>query len=173
MSCLAGGPVQIAYGVDDVRKAAHQWAQLGAGPFFVRDHIEVSAARIFGAAGEFDHSSAYGQWGPLMVELISVHNQASLHNSGIHHVAYFVDSFKSATEELRGSGWEEALYGRAGSVDFAFHDARADLGHFVEIYEGGAPLRKFYEMVRQSSVNWDGDNPVRPITGRGSQTRQG
>jgi hypothetical protein len=37
--------VKMAYAVEDVRSAAAGWsARLGAGPFFVKDHISMSDA---------------------------------------------------------------------------------------------------------------------------------
>lgn len=154
---LAGGPVQVAYAVDDVRAAAASWAaEQGAGPFFVREHIPV-------ADPTFDHSSAYGWWGRVMVELVCVHEPAELAGQGLHHVAYFVDSFAEATAELTGRGWPAVLSTTAGTTNFAFHDARAELGHLVEIYEGDDRLRGFYAMVEAAADGWDGTDPVRVI----------
>ena len=66
-----GTPVQIAYGVREVRAAAaRRAATTGAGPFVVASHIQLAAARVGGVPGAFDHSSAYGQWGRIMVELV-------------------------------------------------------------------------------------------------------
>ncbi len=47
--------------------------QFGAGPFFVRQHIALLDVVIRGRPGTFDHSSAYGQWGHVMVELVEDH----------------------------------------------------------------------------------------------------
>ncbi|MGI9596101.1 MAG: VOC family protein [Acidimicrobiales bacterium] len=161
-AALAGGPVQIAYGVADVRRAADRWVErLGAGPFFVRDHIPVSDAVIGGSPAPFDHSSAYGQWGAVMVELVAIHDPPALATDGLHHVAYFVDSFDQAASELGERGWPQVLSARAGPTRFAFHDARPDLGHLIEIYEPSATLRGFYDMVADASDGWRGDEPVR------------
>jgi hypothetical protein len=46
---------------------------------------------------------------------------------------------------------------------FAFHDARSELGHHIEIYEPTVHLRSFYAMVREASIGWDGDAPVRDL----------
>lgn len=173
---LAGGPVQLAYGVDDVRSAARRWAvEFGAGPFFLRHNIEVSDVSIAGSvaglvepaaggsSGGFDHSSAYGQWGSLMVELIAVHDPPSLASSGLHHLAYFVESFESAARQLEERGWPQVMVATAGQTRFAFHDARSELGHLIEIYEGSVPLRKFYAMVADAAKGWDGADPVRTL----------
>ena len=153
LACLAGGPVQVAYGVDDLDAAVAEWEAGGAGPFVVRRHIDVDAAVVFGEPGEFDHSSAYGWRGSLMVELVQVHAPSLLGGTGLHHLAFFVDSFARASAELEGHGMPAALCARAGSTDFAFHDARPQLGHFIEIYEGSDGLRSFYESRRQAHLD--------------------
>ena len=134
---------------------------MGAGPFFVRDHIAATASRVAGVAAPFDHSSAYGQWGDVMVELIAVHQPATLARDGLHHVAFFVESFDAAAAELEAAGWSLAMCAEAGTTTFAFYEG--DLGHFVEIYERSDGLRDFYTMVRDEAMNWSGDDPVRTL----------
>ena len=163
---LLRGPVQIAYAVDDVVAAAQRWVQRGAGPFFVRHHIEVGASRIHGNHRPFDHSSAYGQWGDIMVELLCEHHTLSERvgpATGVHHMAFFVDDVPATQAALVEHGWAEALYAEAGATAFAMHDATAELGHLVEIYADSEGLRAFYEMVRQASLDWDGTDPVRVL----------
>lgn len=159
-------PVQIAYAVSDVRAAAARWIERGAGPFFVRDHIQVSNARVFGQDQEFDHSSAYGQWGELMVELICQHDGGAdplVGKGGLHHVAFFADDFATQAQALVGAGFAEALYAEAGGMPFAFFDARAEYGHFIEIYEQVPRLAEFYAMVKDAAQDWDGTAPVRTL----------
>lgn len=162
-----GGPVQIAYAVTDVRAAAAAWAARGIGPFFVREHIEVHHVRIDGDPGTFDHSSAYGQWGEVMVELIHQHDggpEPVVGSSGIHHVAHLVERFDAAASELSASGHREVLYAETSTgMPFAFHDGRAERGHLIEIYERTPPLARFYDMVRGAAAGWDGTNPIRVL----------
>lgn len=164
---MLGGPVQIAYAVDDVDASAGAWAQLGVGPFFVRRHIEVRRVRVDGRPGTFDHSSAYGQWGSVMVELIQQHPgdaEPIVGRSGIHHVAHIVERFDVAADALRAAGRSEVLYAETHTgMPFAFHDARADRGHLIEIYEGTSGLLGFYAMVREASIGWTGADPVREL----------
>ncbi len=162
---MFGGPVQIAYAVDDVEHAATAWATRGVGPFFVREHIEVTNVRIRGLASSFDHSSAYGQWGDLMVELIHQHggDVPIVGTAGIHHIAHFVDDFATASAHLTDGGHGEVLYAETTTgMPFAFHDGH-ERGHLIEIYERTALLARFYEMVRTASVGWDGADPVRHL----------
>jgi hypothetical protein len=168
---MLGGPVQIAYAVDDVGAAALHWSAGGVGPFFVREHIEVCNVRVRGRSASFDHSSAYGQWGPVMVELIHQHDAGPdpvVGTGGIHHVAFFVERFADAAAELVAAGHEEVLYAETSTgMPFGFHGRRAgdgnSMGHLIEIYERTPPLAGFYEMVRDASVGWDGRDPVRVL----------
>jgi hypothetical protein len=164
---VLGAPVQIAYAVDDVDRAAASWAARGVGPFFVRKHIELTEVRVHGQASSFDHSSAYGQWGELMVELIHQHDGGDdpvVGTAGIHHIAHFVDDFSDAAARLTAAGHREVLYAEtATGMPFAFHDGGVERGHLIEIYERTAPLARFYEMVRAASVGWNGDDPVRHL----------
>jgi hypothetical protein len=164
---MFGGPVQLAYAVDDVRDAARRWNTTGVGPFFVIEHIDVRNVRVNGSPSTFDHSSAYAQWGDVMVELICQHDgdgERIVGHSGIHHVAFFVEDFETAAAQLTASGLPEVLYAETGSgMSFGFHDGRAERGHLVEIYERTDQLAWFYDMVRESAVGWDGSDPIRSI----------
>ncbi len=163
---MLGPPVQVAYCVTDLEASARQWVQLGAGPFFVLEHIALQSSTIFGKPGHFDHSSAYGQWGHTMIELVVDHTvgPTPMGRLGLHHLAHFVDDLERAASLLTVRGWPEALRATtATGLRFAFHDARLDLGHMIEIYAPTATLRDFYSMVAGAAEGWDGHDPVRRI----------
>jgi catechol 2,3-dioxygenase-like lactoylglutathione lyase family enzyme len=181
IATVLGPPVQLAYAVADVDAAALLWSSVHrAGPFFVSRHIAVCDVRYRGQPGSFDHSSAYGQWGSVMVELVQDHtigpspiaDVVAPGGSGMHHLAFFVDALEAASAALVARGWPEALFARTASGQcFAFHDATNDLGHMVEIYEGSPRLRDFYSMVADAAVGWDGSEPVRELSQtKGSST---
>ena len=169
-SFALGAPVQVAYAVADLDAAAARWAARGVGPFFVLRHIEVVDVRYRGRPGRFDHSSAYGQWGPVMLELVQDHTVGDSPvadvvgpgGEGVHHLAYFVDDVAAAGRGLAAHGWEEALWAcTTTGTAFAFHDAVAELGHMVEIYERTERLARFYRSVAEAAEGWDGADPVR------------
>ena len=104
-----GPPKQIAYAVPDAFEAAQRWVKdFGAGPFFVSEHIPVTDVIYRGSPSTFDHTSAYGQWGDIMVELVQDHGTGpsvvrDLYNvdeSGLHHLAFFVEDIDLATKSL-------------------------------------------------------------------------
>lgn len=167
-----GAIVQIAYIVEDVRTAARDFAaRTGAGPFFVRRNPVTSALGTDGATGSFDHSSAYGQWGHLQVELVEVHSaeppdfaETVLAGNQIHHVAIMVSSFDDQQREFADGGWPALLTATTpNGNNFAFHDARAQLGHLVEIYEPRPTILALYRKVADAAVDWDGRDPVRDM----------
>ncbi len=165
--------VQVAYFVDDCRSAAqHMAKRLGAGPFFVLDCIELAWGEHRGAACPFVHSSAYGQWGELMVEFVQQDEEGpspfrDLYGpgeAGLHHVAMMVDSLERTYEECADQGL--ALAARAETrtgTEFAFVDTVDPLGHMIEVYERSDALLGFYDFVRKASIDWDGATPVRDL----------
>ncbi len=147
--------MQVAYAVADVRAAADRWATTtGAGPFFVIEHIPLTAARVGGAPGVFDHSSAYGQWGSVMVELVQEHTAPLVEpGSGVHHLAFMVQSLPAAQAWCAQLGWPELLWASTGGgQEFAFMDARHELGHLVELYEPSERLLAFYAKVAAAAT---------------------
>lgn len=155
---ILGHPVQIAYAVpssDDLGSVAKNFRQRsGAGPFLIVEHIELEKVTIDGFPASFDHSSAYGQWGSIMVELVQEHTVPLIgRSSGVHHLAFMVESLEAAIESCRSSGWPVILDATTfGGVRFVFCDARATHGHFIELYEPATALLDFYERVRALSV---------------------
>jgi catechol 2,3-dioxygenase-like lactoylglutathione lyase family enzyme len=166
-----GNPVQIAYAVPDARAAAARWAAAtGAGPFLVRPHIELASVRYRDRAATFDHTSAYGQWGPVMLELIEVHSTAPNivsdvlgdRPTGLHHLAFWVDDLDRVVAALAARGHLEAMRATtAGGVMFVFVDAVEHLGHMIELYRPDERLRRFYADVAAAADGWDGSDPVR------------
>jgi hypothetical protein len=168
-------PVQVAYHVPDPAAAAERFARsFGWGPFFLMEHIALERSLYHGRPEPFDHSSAYGQAGEVMVELITQHNEGpsalrdmyAADETGIHHVACFVPDMAAALDDFRSKGSAVALEARtATGVDFAMVDLSRTLGHMLELYEPGDGLLRFYAFVRQSAAEWDGSRPLRRLRG--------
>ncbi len=173
IGALLGAPVQIAYAVSDATAAAAVWARdFGAGPFFVRPHIALVDVVYRGRPGVFDHSSAYGQWGSLMVELVVDHGQGNspisdvfpAGESGLHHLAFIVDDLHETVKVLVAAGYEIAMSARTtNGTEFHFVDTRPTHGHMVELYQRSDRLCDFYAMVAGAAHGWAGDDPVRTL----------
>lgn len=162
-----GSFVQIAYYVPDARAAAATWTQrFRAGPFFVIEHIPLTGVVVRGQASQLDHSSAYGWHGHLMVELVQQNCRTpSIFSDceyGLHHMAYFAADIDAELQRLSRLGITTAMTATTGNgVRFAFADANAALGHYLELYQDDDAIRRFYEFVRKASDGWDGRDPVR------------
>jgi hypothetical protein len=166
-----GPPVQIAYAVPDAAAAAERWAtQLGVGPFFVRPHIPVVDVVHRGRPANFDHTSAYAQWGATMVELVQDHgigpsairDMYGPAESGLHHLGFIVPDLDLAVRHVIDVGYSLAQSARTvGGTVFHFVDTVAALGHMLELYERSQRLLAFYADVRAAADGWDGRDPIR------------
>ena len=73
---LPASPIrQIAFFVPDAGAAAKaHHAAHGSGPFLLAENIPLARATYRGQPAHLDHSSAYGQWGDVMVEFVQQNN---------------------------------------------------------------------------------------------------
>ncbi len=173
MSELSQPLVQIAYFVTDAQLAAQRAViEFGAGPFFFVPRIELAWGEHRGRPQLFLHSSAYGQWGNLMLEFVQqdeagpspFRDMYQPGQEGIHHMAMMVDSLSEAYREVARQG--HALAAKAMTrtgTEFAFVDRVASHGHMLEIYESSAALKGFYQMVADAALDWDGRESIRSL----------
>ncbi|WP_285712649.1 VOC family protein [Erythrobacter oryzae] len=166
---------QLAYKVNDLEAAAAaHHRRFGSGPFFVLRHVALASSVHRGVARPFDHSSAYGQWGSVMVELVVQHNpdDSALHEmfphgsgrEGLHHAALFVDDLEAAIARFASVGAPLAqLSVTQGGTAFAFVETRASLGHMLELYEPTEQLTAFYDFVAAAAQGWDGKDLIREL----------
>jgi catechol 2,3-dioxygenase-like lactoylglutathione lyase family enzyme len=164
----------IGYVVEDLRSGVERFAaSFGAGPFFGMEHIAFEEVTFHGGEAVYDHSSAFGQWGPIIVELTEVHaaHPAGLRDAltapgaGVGHVAWLADSLTEETERLQAAGLEPFHTGRTGPASAVWFAGGALLGHPVEVLERNDTLLGFYELVREAAAGWDGRDPLRILTG--------
>lgn len=109
--------IQIAYFVNDSREAALRAVrEHGAGPFFMLERIQLAWAEHRGKRQDFLHTSAYGQWGGVMIEMVQQDEEGPSPfrdmyrpgEEGIHHLAMMVDSLDRAYEAVKAEGYELA-----------------------------------------------------------------
>ena len=152
MSRFLSNPCQLAFSVSDLDDLTLEtWRhRLGTGPFVIARHIELESSVVRGHPADFDHSSAFAQWGDVMIELIVEHSRPRIGSDrGIHHVAFIVPSIDDAVTNCSEYGWPVALDARTSRGQrFVMCDARLELGHLVEIYEGTPELLGFYRHVK-------------------------
>ena len=148
-------------------------AVTGAGPFFAMAHIPFDEVTYRGEPAVYDHSSAFGAWGPLMVELTEVHyaQPAGLRDAlvgpggGVGHVAWLAQSLEDEVARLEAAGITAFHAGRTGPASAVWFDGGRLLGHPIEVLERRDELLRFYAMVREAAVGWDGSEPLRIMTG--------
>ncbi len=166
---------QIAWFVPDIIAAAraHHLA-FGSGPFFVFEHVPLAWSEHRGMRVTHDHSSAYGQWGEVMVEFVMQHgaDPSAFHEmypagsgaQGLHHMALWVDDLDGAIAHHARQGMPLAQLSQTTTgTRYAFVDATASLGHMFELYEPTEALTGFYALVREAAQGWDGSEPIRRL----------
>jgi hypothetical protein len=166
---------QLAYFVPDIEAAARAHsAAFGSGPFFTFCHVPLSRSQHRGRPHEWDHSSAYGQWGKVMVEFVQQHSEgpsairdmypAASGTYGLHHAATFVDNLDEGIAHFEAQGMPLAqLSETVTGTCFAFMDATKTLGHMIELYEASEAISGFYAMVREAAEGWDGSDIIRDL----------
>lgn len=175
MTVAIGGPArQIAYFVPDAVEAAKRHHRIyGSGPYYVVPNIPLSSCFYYGEPSHFDHTSAYGQWGEVMIEFVQQNSSerscfTDLYpdgKQGLHHVALIVDDLKEAMRGFEEAGHPAALYAEvAPGQGFAMMDCVAELGHFIELYEPTETLLGVYDIVRSSAQGWDGSDLIREFS---------
>lgn len=156
---------QVAYFCADARAAARaHHAAFGSGPFFVAENIPLARSVHRGTERLLDHTSAYGQWGDVMIEFVQQNNPgpSAFHDLypessgryGLHHVAVFVEDVDAALAGFAAQGAPCAF--RAEMADgfvWAFADTSANLGHMTELYAPTPSLTGFYAMVADAAQN--------------------
>jgi hypothetical protein len=163
----------LGYVVEDLRAGVERFAaDFGAGPFFVMEHIEFEEVTYRGEPAVYDHSSGFGQWGPILVELTQVHDArpAGLRDAlvtpgrGIGHVAWLADDLEQETARLRAAGLEPFHTGRTGPASAVWFEG-GPLGHPVEVLQRRDEILGFYAMVANAAAGWDGSEPYRVMIG--------
>jgi methylmalonyl-CoA/ethylmalonyl-CoA epimerase len=161
----------LAYVVDDIEKAVQHWSfALGAGPFYVIERMVFDEMSHRGKPCVFDHSAAFGQWGPMVIELqqIFASGPQSLTDCliparppAINHVAYLSPVPAQDSAELTAAGHELFLHAKFGPVEIWMHDTRAILGQSIEVHRQCAFLDDFFGQIAGAAKGWDGKNPLR------------
>lgn len=163
----------VGYVVEDLPAAAERFArQYGAGPFHALEHIVFDEVTYRGEPALYDHSSAFGWWGPIMVELTQVHDgqPAGLIEAlvkpgdGLGHVGWLADSLEDEVARLEATGLVCFHTGRIGPVSAVWFDGGPLLGHPIEVLQRRDELLGFYDMLRRAHDGWDGQDPYRPMT---------
>jgi catechol 2,3-dioxygenase-like lactoylglutathione lyase family enzyme len=149
----------IGYWVDDLDTAMQDATTLlGVGPFRVLEHIDLGDFAFHGGPALLDHSAAFTQWGPVLLELNTVHEVAppelrealGIHHGAVSHVAW-------TTEDLAPEGLHMALAGCAllttsvGGAVANWFSGGPLFGHPIEIHQPTPGVLGFWQSITEAS----------------------
>lgn len=155
--------------VQDVPQAVNTWAKVyGAGPFY---HFSTNYDLEFrGEQVKFTETSAFGKFGRFVVELQNftfdtpvpeLQEILGTQLNTINHAGFLTEDPAAASARLEATGIPLFLQGSVGDNVFYWHDARKELGHFVEVFLNRDIIRKFHAAVASVAEGWDGTEPLR------------
>lgn len=167
------GPVmQLAFVPRDFDAAVNFWTRtIGAGPFYLREHIQADTFAYRGDSTPIDFDAAIGYWGDLQIELIRQHddtpsifrNSPYAHRDGLHHVCIAVDDMtraRSVCASLDADVLQEATF-RGGAAEIVYVDTGGGPGTLVELWRGDDAGRAYFARARDVHRSWDGNDPLR------------
>jgi hypothetical protein len=174
MSRIFGAIRQNGYVVRDVRAAMDHWVDvIGVGPWFYFDRVKIDWFRYRGKDSDVELSIALANSGDLQIELIQQRNAApSMYkefleagHEGLQHVAYWTKDYQAVYDRALALGYTVGHEGQIGGEQgrFAYFDTQRHPGTVIELSDISGPKGVFFEYVRQSSVDWDGSNPIREM----------
>jgi hypothetical protein len=150
----------IAYWVDDLEGAmASATELLGVGPFRVMEHVGLGDFRFKGQPAVLDHSAAFTQWGPVILELNVAHDvqPAELRSAlGIAHGAVSHTSWWTADLEAEGAHLEASgcalLTTSVGGAVANWFTGGPLFGHPIEIHQPTPPVLGMWESLKDGSI---------------------
>ena len=157
----------IAYWTDDLGVAMQQATDLlGVGPFRVIEHVGLGDFRFHGEPAVLDHSAAFAQWGPVILELNEVHDvqppelreALGIAPGAVSHTSWWTTDLAAEGEHLISQGC--ALI--TTSVGGAFADwfsGGALFAHPIEIHQPTAPVRGMWASLADGSIYPDLTTP--------------
>jgi hypothetical protein len=152
----------IGYWADDLDAAMTQATELlGVGPFRVIEHVDLGDFRFRGEPAVLDHSAAFAQWGPVILELNVAHDvqpQALREALGIapgavSHTSWYTGDLAAEGNHLAGSGCALLTTSVGGAVANWFTGG-ALFAHPIEIHQPTAGVLGMWSVVRNESEEY-------------------
>lgn len=167
-----GGIIQMAYVVEDIRKAIDWWVRdAKTGPWFLLDHFLGPDQHYRGTRSTADVSIAMAFAGHMQIELIqpldanpSVYRDAIERTGfGFHHVGLASADVDAEIADYEARGYRlafKAAVPTGGSV--AYLEGGPGPG-MVELIPATPGMDEVFTRFWRASVDWDGRDPVRPF----------
>ena len=173
MSNLLGPIRQLGYVVDDIEAGMKHWSDvMGVGPWFYNPRVPIEDYTYDGVRHEPHNSVALANSGEMQVELIQIRNDVpSMYRDfrekglrGLQHIAFWTTDFEADLDMMLGRGFTVKMSGCVGKNGrFVYFAEQDHPGSCIELSEVLGPKGKMFDLIRTSSVDWDGLNPVRPF----------
>jgi hypothetical protein len=174
VSRIFGEPRQLGYVVRDIEAAMDHWTRvLGIGPFFYFPRIVAVDATYRGKPQPFEIAVALSNSGPMQIELMcqlddgpsSLREYADVHGEGLHHIAYWTETFEETLGRVRANGYDVTQSGAIGSKDnrFAYLSTQSHAGTIVELSEVSGMKGRLFAHIAQTAATWDGRDPIRRL----------
>lgn len=173
MSRFFGKAEHAAFVVPDFDAAVERLIDSGVGPAFVMRRIRV-AGRFRGQRNDVLISAAFAYSGGTQYEFIQQHDDTpsayreylERHpDGGLHHLAYFCDSFDGALGKARNLGTNHDIVQEfIGPDDTAYEiyvepsDAADPLLSQLMVH---GPMEPFFKQMENIAATWDGSDPIR------------
>jgi methylmalonyl-CoA/ethylmalonyl-CoA epimerase len=168
------GPVmQMAYVPKDFDAAIAHWTEnMGVGPFFLIENVQLANMRFLGEPSAAVFTVALSYWGDMQIELIRPENDAPFifhgeylpSDGAVHHISLITDDMDKALAIAKASGATLLVEGDVSPQSKAVYlDRGIGPGGIIEIVCFAEEHLAFFEMVRQSCANWDGSDPIRRL----------
>ena len=146
--------LQVGLVVRDLEATAQRyWEQFGIGPWRIHtiDPANTLSMRYRGRPVQHAFRAALANIGELTLELIEPLHGESVYNEhlqrlgeGLHHLAFGVDDYENARQQLQARGCSELQSGRPYDVnDYAYFDTSEALGFVTELNSAEAPGKSF------------------------------
>lgn len=172
MSNEFGQIMQHGYIVGDVETAAVEWARrVGAGPFYVLDHIAMDQYYFRGVRTDVELRLAFGYWGSLQIELIQpLGHSDTLYSRALRSTAGQLNHCATVVADIDGLLARRQLQNRvvqAGKMPtglkFVYLEEYLPGGQHLELIEAQESTVMAFAAMEAASRRWDGKTPVRPM----------
>jgi len=164
--------LHVSWTVDNLESAAAFFARtLGAGPFFSIENVVFDRlAWDRPSSPVWNHSTALGAWGDLVIEIQQMHEikppelsqKLSTTPDTLNHIGYVAGDYEAESDRLSKLGMPRFLDAKTGEIEEYYHWA-PELGVALEVHKDTEYIRNTHVLLRQMARDWDGKNPLQPI----------
>jgi methylmalonyl-CoA/ethylmalonyl-CoA epimerase len=146
--------LQVGLVVRDIDATAQRyWDEFGIGPwrFYTLDPLNTPNMSFRGKPVQHAFRAALASIGDVTLELIEPLSGSSVyaehlaaHGEGLHHLAFAVEDYESAREQLKDRGYQELQHGRPFDVnDYSYFDTDRTLRFMTELSSKEAADKAF------------------------------